>query len=605
MATSPPRSPNAGDRPETADLAVAAAPAQPARIWNSLIARLPTLPNSLLLAAASELLRRLLVVRRRRRRRRRPSLPLPIYDDAGSSARVSGEMPKAFAILEDIVQHTLSDLHSIQKSLLYWKSKAEGTNSHKMYFMIFERGPRAFLEATCQTLTRLRSNGSPSEYLLGSASDIVSVKLAVLTNMQHRLAAFLAEVYSEVDRCREGLTESSDKSLHTLFVILNTVFPKLEVSLTNASEGQTLPFTNDGNSSQLIFERLPEVDVESPQWSEALATDAISLIYQNLQKLDSFVSSQLSSHKKPRNMTIYWLPYTCGAIGLSACSLWLLRHSSLMGSSDMDNWIQDAKESVAGFWDEHVERPVISIRDELFETFKRTDKRVMEREEVQLTEESLHRLMLITFCEQTSKEKLAQDASLQELLEIVMKRYEKESMHPIQNLFSGELARAMLIQVQKLKLDLQEAMLELDQILKANEINFAILAALPAFGLLLLLLFLVRAWALHDQGAEGRGRIARHQRWQLLIDVERRLKEFKKCMINEMDEEASCKFGLTLYTLDRLYKAVEVHAKETGEWSSLRDDMFNLAKPNVGVADKLDVLKGLKWNYACLRPSLS
>ncbi|VAH17468.1 protein DGS1, mitochondrial-like [Triticum dicoccoides] len=603
MATSPPRSPNSGDRPETTDLVVAA-PAQPARIWNSLVARLPTLPNSLLLVAASDLLRRLLAVRRRRRRRRRPALPLPIYDDAASSARVSGEMPKAFAILEDIVQHTLSDLHSIQKSLLYWKSKAEGTNSHKMYFMMFERGPRAFLEATCQTLTRLRSNGSPSEYLLGSASDIVSVKLAVLTNMQHRLAAFLAEVYSEVDKCREGLTESSDKSLHTLFVILNTVFPKLEVSLTNASEGQTLPFTHDGNSSQLIFERLPEVDVESPQWSEALATDAISLIYQNLQKLDSFVSSQLSSHKKPRNMTIYWLPYTCGAIGLSACSLWLLRHSSLMGSSDMDNWIQDAKESVAGFWDEHVERPVISIRDELFETFKRTDKRVMEREEVQLTEESLHR-MLITFCEQTSKEKLAQDASLQELLEIVMKRYEKESMHPIQNLFSGELARAMLIQVQKLKLDLQEAMLELDQILKANEINFAILAALPAFGLLLLLLFLVRAWAMHDQGAEGRGRIARHQRWQLLIEVERRLKEFKKCMINEMDEEASCKFGLTLYTLDRLYKAVEVHAKETGEWSSLRDDMFNLAKPNVGVADKLDVLKGLKWNYACLRPSLS
>uniref|UniRef100_A0A452YQ71 Uncharacterized protein n=1 Tax=Aegilops tauschii subsp. strangulata TaxID=200361 RepID=A0A452YQ71_AEGTS len=222
-------------------------------------------------------------------------LPLPIYDDAASSARVSGEMPKAFAILEDIVQHTLSDLHSIQKSLLYWKSKAEGTNSHKMYFMMFERGPRAFLEATCQTLTRLRSNGSPSEYLLGSASDIVSVKLAVLTNMQHRLAAFLAEVYSEVDKCREGLTESSDKSLHTLFLILNTVFPKLEVSLTNASEGQTLSFTHDENSSQLIFERLPEVDVESPQWSEALATDAISLIYQNLQKLDSFISSQVSN----------------------------------------------------------------------------------------------------------------------------------------------------------------------------------------------------------------------------------------------------------------------------------------------------------------------
>lgn len=37
-------------------------------------------------------------------------------------------------------------------------------------------------------------------------------------------------------------------------------------------------------------------------------------------------------------------------------------------------------------------------------------------------------------------------------------------------------------------------MLELDQILKANEINFAILAALPAFFLSIVLLMLVRAW---------------------------------------------------------------------------------------------------------------
>jgi nuclear-control-of-ATPase protein 2 len=37
-------------------------------------------------------------------------------------------------------------------------------------------------------------------------------------------------------------------------------------------------------------------------------------------------------------------------------------------------------------------------------------------------------------------------------------------------------------------------MLELNQILRANEINFAILAALPAFFLSLFLIMLVRAW---------------------------------------------------------------------------------------------------------------
>ena len=60
--------------------------------------------------------------------------------------------------------------------------------------MIFERGPRAFVEAAWQTLTRLKSNGSPVPHLLHSASDMVSTKLAVLTSMQHCLAAFLAEV---------------------------------------------------------------------------------------------------------------------------------------------------------------------------------------------------------------------------------------------------------------------------------------------------------------------------------------------------------------------------------------------------------------------------
>jgi nuclear-control-of-ATPase protein 2 len=29
-----------------------------------------------------------------------------------------------------------------------------------------------------------------------------------------------------------------------------------------------------------------------------------------------------------------------------------------MGSSDMDNWIHDAKESVARFWDVHLAKPV-------------------------------------------------------------------------------------------------------------------------------------------------------------------------------------------------------------------------------------------------------
>jgi nuclear control of ATPase protein 2 len=40
-----------------------------------------------------------------------------------------------------------------------------------------------------------------------------------------------------------------------------------------------------------------------------------------------------------------------------------------MGSSDIDNWIRDAKESMAGFWDEHVEKPVRCFMYRAFITF--------------------------------------------------------------------------------------------------------------------------------------------------------------------------------------------------------------------------------------------
>lgn len=45
---------------------------------------------------------------------------------------------------------------------------------------------------------------------------------------------------------------------------------------------------------------------------------------------------------------------------------------------------------------------------------------------------------------------------------------------------AGQLPRSLLIQVQKLKVDTEAAMLEIDQILKANELNMALLAAVPA-----------------------------------------------------------------------------------------------------------------------------
>ncbi|KAH6831994.1 dgd1 suppressor 1 [Perilla frutescens var. hirtella] len=498
-----------------------------------------------------------------RRRRRKTCLPLPLPSAASITSldrvsTVTSEASRIFEVLEDIIDDTLRNLHIIQKNLLFWQSTAEGSNARKAYFMICQRGPGAFIDGTRQIMRDSLAD------LYYSASTHISERISVLNSLRYFLATFLAKVYMEVDRIGEDLVKDLENSLPSLLVTINDLFLKLEASIGHFHANRQSGSSVEGSYSvPLIFAKLPEVNQEGSQWTQCEIKDAINLIYDNLQRLDSYLSVLVSKHRKPRKVTLYWIRYSCGALGISICSLWLLRHSKLMGSPDIDNWIKEAKDSTVSFWNGHVEQPILAIRDELFETFRKRQKGVMEREEVQLTADSLHR-MLLAFSEQTVGKKFPENATDQEMLEIVMVRYEKELMHPIQGLVSGELARSLLIQVQKLKLDIEEAMLELDQILRANEINFAILAALPAFFISLILAMLVRAWFKRDTRAEGRGRVARIQRRLLLVEIERAIMQFQSYKDQGLENDAECMYGLELCFLDSLHSAVEGHAKETG-----------------------------------------
>ncbi|KAH9741845.1 protein DGS1 [Citrus sinensis] len=536
-------------------------------------------------------------------RKRRPFLPLPLPSHSlDSSVTILAAAFVNFCLNIDSYE-IIGNFFNI-KNLQFWQSRAEGSNAQKAYFMMFERGPFAFINGTAQILRDCMAEGGSVQHLCQSASVHISERITVLTTLRSSLATFLAQVYMEVEKYGEELVEDPEKLLPFLLVTINDLFSKLEASIGHLHATRQGDSSIDGSHSfPVLFEKLPEVNQGGSQWTDCEIKDSINLIYQNLQKLDVYLSHMVAKHQKPRKITRYWVHYTCGAVGLSFCSIWLLRHSSLMGSSDLENWICEAKDSMVGFFNDHVEQPLLSIRDELFETFRKRHKGVMEVEEVQMTSNSLHR-MLLAFSEQTKGQKLPENASDQEMLEIVMSRYEKELMHPIQNLVNGELARALLIQVQKLKLDIETAMLELDQILRANEINFAVLAALPAFILSFILLMLVRAWFKQDSRAEGRGRVARIQRRLIIVEVEKRIMQYQIYVDQGLEKEAHCMFGLVLYSLDRLLHAVKGHAKETGEWQYLRQDIIDLAKPGLQTAYKLRVTSRLERMYDCLLPSL-
>ena len=76
---------------------------------------------------------------------------------------------------------------------------------------------------------------------------------------------------------------------------------------------------------------------------------------------------------------------------------------------------------------------------------------------------------------------------------LVAKAYEQEIRTPVKSLIAGQLMEAVLIQFQKAKVDSEAALLTLDQVLQANEINFELMATIPVgtvyFHLILLSLF--------------------------------------------------------------------------------------------------------------------
>ncbi|KAK3023695.1 hypothetical protein RJ639_044305 [Escallonia herrerae] len=507
-------------------------------LWN----RLASCADSRLLAGISNLFRRATAPRRTR-----ISLPLPLPPDAfigflriGYLLFICRGMSEASRVLvdvlDDLLEHIFLNLHNIQKNLQFWVSRAEGSSADKVYFMVFERGPRAFIDCTVQVLHDCLAEGSGIQRLCFSASTHISERITILTSLRFSLATFLAQVYMEVDKLGDKLAKDPENSLPLLLVTVNGLFSKLEASIGHLHAMRQPDSSVDGSYSfPLMFEKLPEVNQEGSQWTECEIRDASNVIYQNLQKLDSYLSvlasrvlfkkeravnaaqllldfwnplvgviegikpecvwirvvglpihiqgddlwrkieyrcggflwfdvkllkledfqspfrffssmssnllkgnlgsfpdsplsnwvvsawlgeiffhhlgvsipllpdgdeavaevsvsklkklecyisynyrnmeerwmvmlaegerlgigsAEVAQHRKPRKVTLYWMRYTCGVVGISVCSIWLLRHSRLTGSPDIDNWIREAKESTVNFWSDHVEQPV-------------------------------------------------------------------------------------------------------------------------------------------------------------------------------------------------------------------------------------------------------
>ncbi|KAK3019113.1 hypothetical protein RJ639_003795, partial [Escallonia herrerae] len=275
-----------------------------------------------------------------------------------------------------------------------------GSNADKVYFMVLERGPRAFIDCTVQVLRDCLAEGSGIQRLCFSASSHISERITILTSLRFSLATFLAQVYMEVDKLGDKLAKDPENSLPLLLVTVNGLFSKLEASIDHLHAMRQPDSSVDGSYSfPLMFEKLPEVNQEGSQWTECEIRDASNASRVMFKKEHAVNAALLMldiwnplvgviEGIKPECVWIrvvglplhiqgddlwrkieyrcggfLWFDENCNKVSKLKKPECYINHDNrnmeerLTGSPDIDNWIREAKESTVNFWSDHVEQP--------------------------------------------------------------------------------------------------------------------------------------------------------------------------------------------------------------------------------------------------------
>lgn len=170
----------------------------------------------------------------------------------------------------------------------------------------------------------------------------------------------------------------------------------------------------------------------------------------------------------------------------------------------------------------------------------------------------------------------------------VMEMYEEDIRRPLRSVLAGSLLRNVFVQVQKAKVDIDQALSGIDRLLKSQELTFAFVGVAPA----LLVVYLLGGATSRLYGSARRGgryyraggsRSERVQAWFVMRRIERLL------VAHELSARTS---GLLLLSL--------THLRGYGERCLLRgsrvregflEDVDDLEDPELGRAEKLRVVE--------------
>lgn len=363
------------------------------------------------------------------------------------------------------------------------------------------------------------------------------------------------------------------------------------------------PEINLGDFEESVFVRIDE-EVEGIQGDEGngannAQTAQIAVRLQQLLEVHiPFYNEALrqasATYGRPSRLTRYWLP---GAILLFSSGT-LLRFF-FNRKAAIITWIRDSRDTVKDFWVNWVVEPVKKIIGTIRHD-KDSEIAIMSRDSLKGDQASLERMVTDFAIDNPESGSPLTEAQIADIrtkvregdLTPVLMAYERDLRRPFLGTIRGELIRAMLIQIQKTKVDVEVAIGGIDNLLKSQELVFGFVGLTPS------VLICIGAYRWLSESITGRqGQSQGRKRGSLL----RILRNIDRVLAASTPASS----GMLTYKHHGMLLC-EVHVLQQqaatllprNVYNELREDIQELIDLRSGIERQLRVVERIRWAYS-------
>ncbi|KAM0721213.1 hypothetical protein Q7P37_003500 [Cladosporium fusiforme] len=394
----------------------------------------------------------------------------------------------------------------------------------------------------------------------------VRKKQAALKNLRLRnanaLGVLLGEGLANESAHGDGLATPREDGQHRWKRSVSRNVALVEAVLLKVNDAET-PVEKFDAAIAEITEDDPLLDSEAFDQAGNFGEQAVSpqAVAERLNRILAFALTQyqeasrlaVKQHGRPSRLVRYWLPLTVGILSSSTILRILVNRKA-----EIVQWIQDLGTTTIDFWRNWVVEPTRKI----IKTIRHdegSEVSIMSKRSLEGDRDSLER-MVVDFAIDNPANANADGSSARltdtEIADLrlriregdltpVLKAYEKDLASPLMGTVRGNLIRALLIQIQKTKVDVEVAIGGIDNLLKSQELVFGFIGLTPG----ILITYFLGSY-LRSSLTEKRGAKAARKQGKML----RQLRNIDRILTNSQPTE----FG-ELYYKDQGLLLCEAH----------------------------------------------